>query len=82
MFETSVLTFNSAGPSVLGASVARTNFPTPSSSGTVRDGWATVVTSGALGVGLPIVGKSYSAAATGSFNVGGSWEHRYVPTFP
>jgi hypothetical protein len=80
--EDSVLTFNSAGPSVLGASVARTNFPTPSSSGTVRDGWATVGTSGASGFGLPIVGKSFSAAATGTFNVGGSWEHRYVPTFP
>lgn len=79
--ETSVLTFNSSGPSVLGAAIARTNFATPSSSGTVRDGWATVSTMG-IGNGLPIVGKSFSAAATGTFNVGGSWEHRYVPTFP
>jgi hypothetical protein len=75
--ETSVLTFNSTGASVLGAEIARTNFST----GTVRDGWARVDTPG-LGWGLPIVGKSFSSAATGTFNLGGSWEHRYVPVFP
>jgi len=72
--ETSVLTFNSAGPSVLGAEIARTNFTT----GTVRDGWAVVATPGSLGAGLPIVGKAFSAASTGALNVGGSWEHRYT----
>ena len=75
--EVSVLTFNSTGPSVLGAEVARTNFAT----GTVRDGWAQVLTPG-IGNGLPVVGKSYSAASTGTLNVGGSWEHRYVPLAP
>ena len=76
--ETSVLTFNSTGASVLGAEIARTNFTTS----TFRDGWAVVATPGAFGLGLPIVGKSFSAASTGTLNVGGSWEHRYVPTYP
>jgi hypothetical protein len=76
--ETSVLTFNSTGPSVLGAEIARTNFST----GSIRDGWASVATPGAFGFGLPVVGKAYSAASTGSLNVGGSWEHRYFPLVP
>ena len=77
--ETSVLTFNSDGASVLGGEIARTNFAT----GAVRDGWAVVSTPGTVFLaGLPIVGKSFSSAATGSFNLGGSWEHRYTPTFP
>jgi hypothetical protein len=76
--ETSVLTFNSTGASVLGAEIARTNFAT----GAVRDGWAVVGTPGPFGFGLPILGKSFSSAATGTFNLGGSWEHRYTPTFP
>jgi hypothetical protein len=76
--ETSVLTFNSTGGSVLGAEVARTNFTT----GTVRDGWASVATPGSAGNGLPIVGKAYSAASTGTLNVGGAWEHRYIPFQP
>jgi hypothetical protein len=87
--EVSVLTFNSTGASVLGASIARTNLSTLIGSTVVRDGWAVVQTTGLAnpaGVGgvsgLPIVGKSFSQAATGTFNVGGSWEHRYVPTFP
>jgi hypothetical protein len=79
--EVSVLTFNAAtGSSVLGAEIAKTNFGTTTLSGT-RDGWAVVGTPG-IGSGLPILGKSFSAAATGTFNVGGSWEHRYTPTFP
>jgi hypothetical protein len=76
--ETSVLTFNSTGPSVLGAEIARTNFST----GSIRDGWASVATPGGFGFGLPVVGKAYSAASTGSLNVGGSWEHRYFPLVP
>jgi hypothetical protein len=77
--EVSVLTFNApSGASVLGAEIAKTLFDT----GTVRDGWATVGTPGATAAGLPIVGKSFSAASAGTLNVGGSWEHRYVPTFP
>ena len=73
--ETSVLTFNSDGASVLGAEIARTNFST----GTTVDGWARVATPGPNGLGLPVVGKSFSNAFTGSFNLGGSWEHRYTP---
>ena len=73
--ETSVLTFNSTAASVLGAEIARTNFVT----GSVRDGWAVVSTPGAAGgFGLPIVGKAFSAASTGTLNIGGSWEHRYT----
>lgn len=75
--ETSVLTFNSVGASVLGAELARTNFSTLP----VRDGWAVVSTPG-IGSGLPILGKAFSSAATTTFNIGGSWEHRYTPTFP
>ena len=77
--ETSVLTFNSTGPSVLGAEIARTNFST----GSFRDGWARVGFQGAGGPvwGIPVVGKSFVNASTGStagsLNVGGSWEHRY-----
>jgi hypothetical protein len=74
--ETSVLTFNSTAASVLGAEIARTNFVT----GSVRDGWAVVATPGAGGAGwgLPIVGKAFVAASTGTLNIGGSWEHRYT----
>lgn len=75
--ETSVLTFNSTGPSVLGATVAQANF-----TAVARDGWARLGTQGSSGRGLPIVGKAFVAAATGTFNIGASWEHRYVPTAP
>jgi hypothetical protein len=82
--ETSVLTFNSSGASVLGAEIARTNFAT----GNVKDGWASVATPGAFGLGLPILGKSYARASNAAAeagltsNFGASWEHRYVPSFP
>lgn len=80
--ETSVLTFNSTGASVLGAEIARTNFST----GTFRDGWAVVGLPGAIGAGIPVVGKSFVNASTGNtagaLNVGGSWEHRYLPLEP
>ena len=80
--ETSVLTFNSTGSSVLGAEIARTNFTTAS----FRDGWARVGIPGAIGAGIPVVGKSFVNASTGStagsLNVGGSWEHRYLPLEP
>jgi hypothetical protein len=76
--ETSVLTFNSTGASVLGAEIARTNFST----GTFRDGWAGVGTPGAIGAGLPVVGRTFVNASTGTLNVGGSWEHRYLPLEP
>lgn len=72
--ETSVLTFNASTASVLGAEIARTNFSTSP----VRDGWAVVSTPGVTALGLPIVGKAFSAASTGTLNVGGSWEHRYT----
>jgi hypothetical protein len=85
------LTFNApGGQSVLGAEIARTDFGT----GTVRDGWANVITGGinagpspaggiaglATGNGLPIVGKAFTRAGNGtvSANFGAAWEHRYV----
>ena len=73
--ETSVLTFNSTGASVLGATVAQANF-----TAVARDGWARLATPGATGIGLPIVGKAFVSAATTTFNIGASWEHRYTPT--
>lgn len=76
--ETSVLAFNSNDISSLGSEVARTNVNT----GDIRDGWAQVLTGGAFGLGIPIIGKSFSSATAGSLNLGLSWEHRYVPTFP
>ncbi len=83
--EVSVLTFNApGGQSVLGAEIARTDFGT----GTIRDGWANVATTGlntgnvpiATGHGLPIIGKAFTRAGNGtvSANFGAAWEHRYT----
>ena len=77
--ETSVLTFNSpSGASVLAAAVAASNFTS-----VARDGWARLGTAGSTGIGLPIIGKAFlSAGLSATVNLGGSWEHRYVPTRP
>jgi hypothetical protein len=76
--ETSVLTFNSpTGSSVLGASVAQTNF-----TAVARDGWARLVLPGSNSLGLPLVGKAFVSATTSAFNIGASWEHRYTNTAP
>lgn len=80
--ETSVLTFNSAGASVLGATIAQANVSTTISGVVNRDGWARVGFIGAGGLGLPVLGKAFVSAATGTFNIGASWEHRYLPTAP
>ena len=67
--ETSVLTFNNASYSVLGASIAKQNIETK-----FADGWFNINTPGATGAGLPIVG--YAAAKVRSANLGGTWMHR------
>ncbi|MEO8656379.1 MAG: cell surface protein, partial [Ramlibacter sp.] len=83
--EASVLAFNGSGPAtaVLGAEIAKTDFPAA-----FRDGWARVGTPGVAtglapsigGNGLPILGKAFVRAAPGAGVgfFGASWEHRYV----
>lgn len=72
--ETSVLSFNTgtAAQSALGASIARSDIPTPQ-----RDGWMSVPTTG-LGVGLPILGKAFMRAAVPAGKFGLTFEHRYA----
>ncbi len=67
--EVSVLSFNSADYSVLGASLARTNIQTQ-----FADGWFRIGTPG-LGNGLPVVG--FAAAKARGANLGGTWNHRF-----
>lgn len=76
--ETNVLSFNNAGDSVLGATIARSNLNTGSGLGT--EGWFSIKTpAGAnpgagLVNGLPIIG--YAAAKVSGANLGGTWKHR------
>lgn len=68
--ETSVLSFNSTtGSQVLGAKLATSNINAGYASG-----WMRIGTSGATGVGMPIVG--YAAAKARGVNLGGTWNHR------
>ena len=66
--ETTVLTFNSATYSVLGASLSSMNVETK-----FVDGWFRIATPG-IGKGLPVVG--FAAAKVRSANLGGAWAHR------
>ena len=66
--ETSVLSFNNASYSVLGAKIAQQNIETK-----FADGWFTIQTPG-VGNGLPVVG--FAAAKTQGTNLGGTWMHR------
>ena len=66
--ETSVLSFNNAAYSVLGAKIAQQNIETK-----FADGWFTINTPG-VGNGLPVVG--FAAAKTQGTNLGGTWMHR------
>lgn len=66
--ETSVLSFNNATYSVLGAKIAQQNIETK-----FADGWFTINTPG-VGNGLPVVG--FAAAKTQGTNLGGTWMHR------
>ncbi|WP_027995450.1 hypothetical protein [Simplicispira psychrophila] len=67
--ETSVLSFNSAAYSVLGAKIAQQNIETK-----FADGWFSINTPG-VGNGLPVIG--FAAAKTRGTNLGGTWKHRY-----
>ena len=67
--ETSVLSFNSATSSVLGAQIATQQIQT-----SFAEGWFTVGTPGAANFGLPVIG--YAAAKANSGNLGGTWVHR------
>lgn len=66
--ETSVLSFNNAAYSVLGAKIAQQNIETR-----FADGWFSINTPG-VGAGLPVVG--FAAAKTRGTNLGGTWMHR------
>lgn len=66
--ETSVLTFGSE--KVLKAAIASRLVPV-----NYAEGWLTVGTTGATGVGLPVIGYAATKAA-GATNLGGTWMHR------
>ncbi|MGB7421844.1 MAG: cell surface protein [Comamonas sp.] len=85
--ETSVLTFNNATGSVLGAKIATQNIVTKqSATNTFTDGWMRVQTPGNAQVavppatattrGLPVLGHAFAKALGSSFNLGGIWAHR------
>ncbi|QXL83545.1 cell surface protein [Comamonas sp. NLF-1-9] len=72
--ETSVLSFNNEGASVLGAAIARANIKTKGA-----EGWFRLNTPSANAIaggvsGLPIIG--YAAAKVSGANLGGTWKHR------
>lgn len=70
--EASVLSFNSATSSVLGAQIATQQIQT-----SYAEGWFTLNTPGQTGVGLPVIG--YAAAKANAGNLGGTWMHRTQP---
>ena len=70
--ETTVLSFNNTGASVLGATIARNDIKTR-----FNEGWFAINTAaraGGAATGLPIVG--FSAAKVSGANLGGTWKHR------
>lgn len=75
--ETSILSFGDAGNSALSASVARSTVTT----GLFTNGWAFLNTTGANGLGLPLIGSAFikltnpSATAGVSGNYGITWSH-------
>jgi hypothetical protein len=75
--ETSVLAFADAGNSALSASVARSTVTT----GLFTNGWAFLNTTGANGLGLPLIGSAFmkltnpSATPGVSGNYGITWTH-------
>ena len=76
--EASVLSFQAA--SVLGSTVAQTSI---TSVLPAAQGWMSIATPGATGVGLPVLGSSYEQAtgnpvAGKSTNFGISYQHRYI----
>lgn len=73
----SVVTFNNASGSVLGAQLTAQNFQPrkPGSSEVFTDGWMSVATPGNNGIGLPVIGFAYAKALSSSANLGGVWPH-------
>jgi len=85
--ETSVLTFNNATGSVLGAKIATQNIVTKQNATTTfTDGWMRIQTAGnaqvpvapatSLTRGLPILGHAFAKALGSGANLGGIWAHR------
>ena len=79
--ETSVLTFNNATGSVLGAKIATQNIVTKQNATTTfTDGWMSVQTpgntDGGATIGLPVIGHAFAKALGSSANLGGIWAHR------
>lgn len=75
--ETSVLTFNNATGSVLGAKIATQNIvPKKNSTDVYTDGWMTVQTPNSADQGLPVLGHAFVKALGSSANLGGIWAHR------
>ena len=79
--ETSVLTFNNATGSVLGAKIATQNIVTKQNATTTfTDGWMSVQTPGntvgTATIGLPVIGHAFAKALGSSANLGGIWAHR------
>ncbi|MGB7421846.1 MAG: hypothetical protein WA917_08225 [Comamonas sp.] len=74
----SVVTFNNAAGSVLGAQLTAQNFAPrqPGTSEVFTDGWMTVATPGNNGlIGLPVIGFAHAKALSSSANLGGTWAH-------
>jgi len=73
----SVVTFNNAAGSVLGARLTAQNFQAtkPGSSEVFTDGWMTVATPGNNVIGLPIIGHAFAKALSSTANLGGTWAH-------
>ena len=79
--QTSVLTFNNATGSVLGAKIATQNIVTKQNATTTfTDGWMSVQTpgntDGGATIGLPVIGHAFAKALGSSANLGGIWAHR------
>lgn len=74
--EASVLTFNNANGSVLGAKIATQDIKTKQNATTTfTDGWMTIDTSN-TGLGLPVIGHAFVKALSSTANLGGIWAHR------
>lgn len=80
--ETSVLTFNNATGSVLGAKIATQNIVTKQNATTTfTDGWMAIDTSN-NGLGLPVIGHAFVKALGVSSSLGGIWKHRTKAVAP
>jgi len=81
--EVSVVTFNNASGSVLGAKLATLNYePKNSTSGVFTDGWVTVQMQDTPTLGLPVIGHAFAKALSSTANLGGLWPHSTHRTAP